>query len=145
MDNLEQAKLKLQAYEAATRACSSSVNYAARAMSGGSGPTVSEIKAEAERLWAWMVEEPKVAESAAQDTISRMKTDSVTLIVNKPLLDVMVNRFLGWKLPANFSPDCFVRFDRDAASFNKSWPIGTNILDAEQARAMLRHVLGLNP
>lgn len=56
--------------------------------------------------------------------------------------DEMVNRFLGWRLPAGFSPDCFVSFDRKRAEENSSWPIGTNLLDAEQAKAMLQHVLG---
>lgn len=54
----------------------------------------------------------------------------------------MVNRFLGWRLPAGFNPDCFVSFDRERAEKNSSWPIGTNLLDAEQAKAMLQHIVG---
>lgn len=53
----------------------------------------------------------------------------------------MVSRFLGWKLPKDFGPDCFVSFNRDAAE-RYSWPVGTNLLTADQARAMLQYVLG---
>ncbi|MCA3233809.1 MAG: hypothetical protein INH06_16090, partial [Cupriavidus sp.] len=56
--------------------------------------------------------------------------------------DEMVSRFLGWKLPQDFYPDCYVSFDRDKASApNASWPTGTNLLHAGQARAMLEYVL----
>lgn len=55
------------------------------------------------------------------------------------ITDEMVSRFLGWKLPQHFYPDCYITFDREKAS-NGSWPIGTNLLTAEQARKMLEHV-----
>lgn len=58
--------------------------------------------------------------------------------------DEMVIRFLAWKLPQDFSPDCHIRFDRDAADAG-SWPVGTNLLNAIQARAMLKHVLDVAP
>lgn len=61
--------------------------------------------------------------------------------IDKKTLDAMVNRFLGWKLPESFGPDCFVHFDRERATKNQSWPIGTNLLNADEARAMLEHVL----
>lgn len=57
----------------------------------------------------------------------------------------MVNRFLGWKLPTNFSPDGGVSF---AKTFNehtdypmKHQPSGTNLLDASQAEAMILYLL----
>lgn len=53
----------------------------------------------------------------------------------------MVDRFLSWRLPNGFSPDCFITFDREGANRNSSWPIGTNIFTAEQAKDMLQHVL----
>jgi len=56
-----------------------------------------------------------------------------------PVTDEMVGRFLGWKLPLNFVPDCGVSFAPPDAPH---WPTGTNLLSAEQARAMLEHVLG---
>lgn len=57
----------------------------------------------------------------------------------------LVDRFLMWKLPEDFSPDAGISFK---AAFNehlpvpmKHEPIGTNLLDARQAEAMLRYVL----
>lgn len=51
----------------------------------------------------------------------------------------MVDRFLGWKLPEHFNPDCGISFDpkyRDAHS-----PVGTNLFDATQATEMVRHMV----
>lgn len=60
----------------------------------------------------------------------------------------MVNRFLGWTLPENFSPDGGISFKRlenhhhhPAASPFYPMPTGTNLLDAAQAEAMVRHML----
>lgn len=58
----------------------------------------------------------------------------------------MVSRFLMWKLPENFRPDGGITFK---AEFNENtqWPMrhepsGTNLFDANQAEAMIRHILG---
>ena len=61
--------------------------------------------------------------------------------------DEMVSRFLGWKLPANFSPDAGITFKRvynETSPFGPSThePMGTNLFDATQARAMLEYVIG---
>ena len=57
----------------------------------------------------------------------------------------MVDRFLCWKLPENFSPDAGISFTRDfnvnTAYPMKHEPIGTNLFDAQQADAMVRHML----
>lgn len=54
----------------------------------------------------------------------------------------MVNRFLGWKLPANFSPDGGISATRPNYAPNVAWdPVGTNLLDATQAEAMVRYML----
>lgn len=59
---------------------------------------------------------------------------------------IMVDRFLGWKLPDDFAPDCHINFDREAAAaFVESWPTGTNLLHAGQAKEMLQHVIGGAP
>lgn len=62
----------------------------------------------------------------------------------------MVDRFLAWKLPANFRPDAGISFEPE---FNKEYnaargqppqrhePIGTNLLDYTQAEAMVRHMV----
>lgn len=56
-------------------------------------------------------------------------------------IKTLVDRFLSWKLPETFYPDCFISFDRERAKQNGSWPIGTNLLTAEQAKAMFEHAL----
>lgn len=57
----------------------------------------------------------------------------------------LVDRFLGWKLPANFNPDAGISFK---AEFNehtafpmKHEPSGTNLFDATQADAMVRYMI----
>lgn len=67
---------------------------------------------------------------------------------NSPVTDAMVSRFLSWRLPADFAPDCGISFKResdyDHPEFGRTKyePTGTNLLHAGQARAMLEHVLG---
>lgn len=66
--------------------------------------------------------------------------------------DDMVSRFLAWELPRDFHPDGGVSFartvgtadgERDRSEMGPGWwPVGTNLLTAAQARAMLEHVLG---
>lgn len=58
----------------------------------------------------------------------------------------MVDRFLQWKLPADFAPDAGISFK---AEFNEHTahpmrhePVGTNLFNAVQAEAMVRHMLG---
>jgi hypothetical protein len=62
----------------------------------------------------------------------------------------LVARFLSWKLPPDFCPDAGISF---APEYNVTYnaerglppnrhePTGTNLLNAEQAFAMFRHVL----
>lgn len=64
------------------------------------------------------------------------------------LIDRLVNRFLWWRLPHDFSPDCGINFDGrkdDEWNKDKTWPVGTNLLTADQARAMFEHVLEGTP
>lgn len=54
----------------------------------------------------------------------------------------MVDRFLGWRLPKDFAPDAGISFTRP--SYHPSvdaTPTGTNLFDASQADAMVRHML----
>lgn len=57
----------------------------------------------------------------------------------------MVRRFLSWKLPENFRPDAGISFQPEfnthTAHPMRHQPIGTNLLDAAQAEAMIRHLL----
>lgn len=57
----------------------------------------------------------------------------------------MVDRFLGWRLPDDFSPDAGISFKR---TFNEHTPHpmyhdphGTNLLTATQAEAMVRYMV----
>lgn len=57
----------------------------------------------------------------------------------------IANRFLGWKLPENFTPDAGISFKPD---FNEGtdWPgkhkpCGTNLLSGSQAEEMVRFIL----
>ena len=67
----------------------------------------------------------------------------------KTLVDKMVDRFLAWKLPKTFYPDCGIRFTPPKPStgedpFDKPgfWPVGTNLLNVIEARQMIEHLLG---
>ncbi|GAA4108547.1 hypothetical protein ACFFTN_01160 [Aminobacter aganoensis] len=57
----------------------------------------------------------------------------------------MVSRFLGWRLPDDFSPDGGISFKRDYNTAtpwpSKHEPVGTNLFDVNQAEAMVRHML----
>ena len=57
----------------------------------------------------------------------------------------MVSRFLTWRLPENFNPDGGVSFQRlgnegTPHQYTRE-PSGTNLLDATQAEAMVRHII----
>jgi len=66
-------------------------------------------------------------------------------LANTPDIKAMVDRFLGWKLPRDFSPDCGVSFMPVRHGDIISWPIGTNLLSADQARQMFEFVLAAQP
>ena len=58
----------------------------------------------------------------------------------------MVDRFLGWRLPENFNPDGGISFKKAINEDRPSWPqknepTGTNLFDATQAEAMVRHMV----
>ena len=54
-------------------------------------------------------------------------------------------KLMAWKLPQDFSPDCFISFDRERATANGSWPVGTNLLTVAQAEQMFAYVLDGSP
>lgn len=64
----------------------------------------------------------------------------------KEIIDGIVTRFLGWKLPADFNPDGGISFkqtiNEDTEYPSKNEPIGTNLLTATQAREMVEYILG---
>lgn len=65
-------------------------------------------------------------------------------------IEQMVQRFLSWKLPENFSPDAGISFEPE---YNVEWnakqglppsrhePTGTNLFDYGQAKSMVLHML----
>lgn len=57
----------------------------------------------------------------------------------------MVNRFLMWRLPVEFSPDNGISFEPLASKGTpyefRRQPSGTNLLDAQQAEALVRHMI----
>ena len=66
--------------------------------------------------------------------------------MNDEQIKAMVSRFLQWRLPADFAPDGGISFK---ATFNEHTahpmrhePSGTNLFNAKQAEAMVRHMLG---
>ena len=62
-------------------------------------------------------------------------------------VDQMVNRFLGWKLPKDFAPDCGIEFHRIGKPNQPHYgrlayePVGTNLFTADQAKAMFEYCL----
>lgn len=66
-----------------------------------------------------------------------------------PDVAAMVDRFLGWRLPADFAPDAGISFTptpfQRGEQADLHWPVGTNLFTAVQARAMFEHALGLAP
>jgi hypothetical protein len=65
--------------------------------------------------------------------------------MNNDLVKYMVGRFLSWRLPESFAPDAGISFKADynehTAYPMKHRPTGTNLFDATQAEAMVRHML----
>lgn len=59
------------------------------------------------------------------------------------ITDEMVTRFLGWSLPKDFAPDGGIKFT--PVNHPHSWPVGTNLFTADQARLMLEHILAGTP
>lgn len=57
----------------------------------------------------------------------------------------MVTRFLRWRLPDTFNPDCGISFVRspgwDEGTPFVFEPVGTNLFDADQAEEMVRHIV----
>lgn len=65
--------------------------------------------------------------------------------MNEDQIKYMVDRFLAWRLPENFTPDCGISFkpnyNEHTAWPAKHEPTGTNLFDAIQAEHMVRHLV----
>jgi hypothetical protein len=62
--------------------------------------------------------------------------------MNDAQIKYMVDRFLTWSLPESFHPDGGISFTRLGYG-GKPYPMptGTNLIDATQAEAMVRHLV----
>lgn len=65
-------------------------------------------------------------------------------------VDKLARRFLTWRLPENFNPDNGISFkptynDHMPCGPMKCNPSGTNLFDYDQAREMVRHMIGVMP
>ena len=78
------------------------------------------------------------------------QTVVATIDSEEELIKAMVDRFLCWRLPDNFSPDAGIAFTKPDELYpyrentEHLWPTGTNLFDAVQADQMVRHMLGLS-
>ena len=65
------------------------------------------------------------------------------MILTDAQIKYMANRFLGWPVPKDFNPDAYISFQpsEHQKSGGHSWPVGTNLLDATQAEAMVRYLV----
>jgi len=67
------------------------------------------------------------------------------MILTEKQLEHMIRRFLQWKLPEDFNPDGGIVFER-YFNVNTPWPrkaepVGTNLFDYNQTKAMILHML----
>lgn len=101
-------------------------------------------------VWYWQGDGEDHLESMTHQLPVVIRAEQLRELIDEAkvapaVTDEMVSRFLGWRLPDSFSPDCGISFDGrkdDEWNKNKTWPIGTNLFNADEARAMLEHVLG---
>lgn len=55
----------------------------------------------------------------------------------------MASRFLMWRLPETFHPDNGISFTppfSEEPMRSRHWPVGTNLIGADDAEAMVRHM-----
>jgi hypothetical protein len=60
-------------------------------------------------------------------------------------IDVAVDHFLAWELPQDFHPDNGISFTAPHPRPPFTWPVGTNLFTAVQAKAMFQHCLASGP
>lgn len=88
---------------------------------------------------------PKYAQQIAKEALDRLQQATKEREMTDEQIKHMVDRFLSWKLPESFNPDAGISFKK---TFNehtahpmKHEPSGTNLFDATQADAMVRHMI----
>jgi hypothetical protein len=64
------------------------------------------------------------------------------MTVTEDQIKYMVDRFLGWRVPKDFRPDAGISYTRpDYPLSMDATPYGTNLFNAVQADAMVRHMV----
>lgn len=124
------------------------------------GATIYRLQAEKEKAEK-AYQETFRALQATQSELSMLKTlgqpkEQAYFIHEPPLtnngvkiadINTMVERFLQWKLPNDFRPDNGISYEPTYKASNGEWfhrnPTGTNLFTAVQARAMVKHMLGI--
>lgn len=76
---------------------------------------------------------------ASYGHLDKGNTEETSTVGQMVVTDEMVTRFLGWRLPDDFMPDCGISFK--SSGHPNGWPVGTNLFTAGQARKMLEHIL----
>jgi hypothetical protein len=82
-----------------------------------------------------------VANAAIAAYIARQPAIAAPTVPAQQGIDAlaMARQFLGWKMPKDFSPDGGISFK--PYDMPHMWPIGTNLLNEDQAKAMFEHCL----
>ena len=81
-------------------------------------------------------------ECAMESTSQYVDTSSLHVTTG-----AVVDRFLCWKLPKTFAPDAGISFKPSPAQQydGPQWPVGTNLLTADEAKQMFMHCLAPVP
>lgn len=88
-----------------------------------------------------MTNSPEHVEDYIRQQMPDISKELVALMTS-PSIQECVSRFLNWKLPSDFSPDAGISFNKlPHLHDTHEWPIGTNLLNADQAKDMLEHIL----
>lgn len=95
----------------------------------------------------------RIIDAAGQELGTVEIRDSLNAGKEPPMLTLtedqikyMVDRFLMWRLPSNFSPDAGISYKRpNYPPSVDATPTGTNLFDATQADVMVRYMIGGAP
>lgn len=74
--------------------------------------------------------------------LSKLKVEEPKRLTTDEMVNVMASRFLSWKLPKDFHPDGGIKFDHKYSHDSISYPTGTNLFHYEQAKEMLKFIIG---
>src|SRR6185437_14700361 len=89
-------------------------------------------------------DEASVLHGEVHDAAFTCVTEARRGQLNDDQIKYMADRFLGWRLPENFSPDAGISFTAKYTSGGypmKHEPSGTNLFDADQAEEMVRYMI----